>query len=113
VETPDASRSREQRGPRDRGPRPDRAGSDRPRADLGQESFGFGAPLFVAIGVSGERLTRSEAFDLVKRAVESLVSGDETTSASAVRRRAFELLGLSRSASGVSSASFAMHTMPK
>ena len=98
AEQQEAPRAREQsesRGPRDRGPRPDRnerTDRGRPR-DESQESFGFGSPLFVAIGVSGERLTRSEAFDLVRRAVESLVSGEETTSASAVRRRAFELLG--------------------
>ncbi len=45
------------------------------------------------IGRSGERLTRSDAFDLVRKAVESLVKGDEVTSASATRQRAFELLG--------------------
>jgi len=45
------------------------------------------------IGRSGERLTRSDAFDLVRRAVEALVQGDAVTSASAARQRAFELLG--------------------
>lgn len=45
------------------------------------------------IGRSGERLTRSDAFDLVRRAVESLVTGDQATTASAARQRAFELLG--------------------
>lgn len=45
------------------------------------------------IGRSGERLTRADAFDLVRRAVESLVQGDAVTSASATRQRAFELLG--------------------
>jgi uncharacterized protein (TIGR00288 family) len=45
------------------------------------------------IGMGGERLTRTEAFDLVRRATEALVSGDGATSARAVRRRAFELLG--------------------
>ncbi|HEX3158832.1 MAG TPA: NYN domain-containing protein [Gemmatimonadaceae bacterium] len=45
------------------------------------------------IGRAGERLTRSEAFDLVKRAVESLVSGDEVVRAGAVRVKAYELLG--------------------
>ncbi len=53
----------------------------------------FGVQVADSIGTSGERLTRSEAFDLVRRAVESLVSGDDTTSASAARQRAFELLG--------------------
>ena len=53
----------------------------------------FGVSVADSIGLSGERLTRSEAFDLVRRAVESLVSGDESTSASAARERAFALLG--------------------
>jgi len=46
-----------------------------------------------SIGLTGERLTRSEAFDLVRRAVESLVQGDATTSAQKVREQAFALLG--------------------
>ena len=45
------------------------------------------------IGVSGERLTRDEAFDLVRRSVEALVSGDAAVRASAVRAKARELLG--------------------
>ena len=45
------------------------------------------------VGVSGERLTRSEAFDLVRRAIETLTTSDETVAASAVRQRAHELLG--------------------
>lgn len=53
----------------------------------------FGAAVAGHIGSSGERLTRSEAFDLVRRAVEALVQGDESTSASAARAKAFELLG--------------------
>ena len=53
----------------------------------------FGVTVADGIGLSGERLTRSEAFDLVRRAVESLVAADESTSASAARARAFELLG--------------------
>ena len=45
-------------------------------------------------GVAGERLTRNEAFDLVRRAVETLTTDDEdTTRASAVRQRAREILG--------------------
>ncbi len=53
----------------------------------------FGAAVAGHIGSSGERLTRSEAFDLVRRAVEALVQGDDSTSASAARTKAFELLG--------------------
>src|SRR5512143_2058791 len=44
-------------------------------------------------GAAGERLTRSEAFDLVRRAVNELVTGDESIQASEVRRRAHRLLG--------------------
>jgi hypothetical protein len=44
-------------------------------------------------GADGERLTRDEAFDLVKRAVESLVRNDNSVRASDVRSRARELLG--------------------
>jgi uncharacterized protein (TIGR00288 family) len=45
------------------------------------------------IGMSGERLTRDEAFDLVRRAVAALTSGDEAVRAGVVRARARELLG--------------------
>ena len=62
----------------ERAERPDRA----PRADGGEQ-----------IGVTGERLTRDEAFDLVRRSVESLVTGDEAVRASVVRAKARELLG--------------------
>ncbi|HEX5075708.1 MAG TPA: NYN domain-containing protein [Gemmatimonadaceae bacterium] len=46
-----------------------------------------------AIGSSGERLTRQEAFSLVGRAVAALTSGDRAVPASRVRQQAFELLG--------------------
>jgi uncharacterized protein (TIGR00288 family) len=45
------------------------------------------------VGSGGERLTRAEAFDLVRRTVDDLVPGDETVRASEVRRRARQLLG--------------------
>jgi uncharacterized LabA/DUF88 family protein len=45
-----------------------------------------------AVGVSGERLTRVEAFDLIQRSVAALVEGDDTASASAVRHRARSVL---------------------
>jgi len=45
------------------------------------------------IGSTGLRLTRAEAFDLVRRAVESLVSGDAAAAASLVRSTARALLG--------------------
>ena len=42
---------------------------------------------------SGAKLTRDEAFDLLRRAVETLTTGEESVRASAVRQRARELLG--------------------
>jgi uncharacterized LabA/DUF88 family protein len=45
------------------------------------------------IGSTGLRLTREEAFDLVRRAVTSLVSGDGAAAASLVRSTARALLG--------------------
>ena len=45
------------------------------------------------IGRGGERLTRDEAFDLVKRAARALIQGDSSAPASTLRRKAFELLG--------------------
>jgi len=45
------------------------------------------------VGSSGERLTRAEAFDLVRRTVDELAPADETVRASEVRRRARQLLG--------------------
>jgi uncharacterized protein (TIGR00288 family) len=44
-------------------------------------------------GAGGDRLTRSEAFDLLRRTVEDLVRDDESVRASAVRTRARQLLG--------------------
>jgi uncharacterized protein (TIGR00288 family) len=44
-------------------------------------------------GSSGERLTRDEAFDLLRRTVASLASTDHSVRASTVRHRARELLG--------------------
>jgi len=71
---------------REAAPAPDRGRHERqeraPRADSTEQ-----------IGVSGERLTRDEAFDLVRRSVEALVSGDAAVRASAVRAKARELLG--------------------
>jgi uncharacterized LabA/DUF88 family protein len=45
-----------------------------------------------SIGRGGERLTRQEAFDLVRRAAAALVSADESALSSDVRTKAFELL---------------------
>ncbi len=45
------------------------------------------------IGATGERLTRDEAFDLLRRAVAGLASGDAAVRASVIRAKARELLG--------------------
>ena len=106
-------RDREDRGPRAEVPRP-----GAPAAEVGEDatvtpphgdklvhpaaaaapSRAPSAPAVAAdagdgIGVSGERLTRQEAFGLVGRAVAALTSGDRGVPASRVRERAFELLG--------------------
>ena len=91
-----------ERGRRGRGRGRDRFRERREGAEaagVGAEATREVAPTFTSaevadtIGRSGERLTRSDAFDLVRRAVESLVQGDAVTSASATRQRAFDLLG--------------------
>jgi uncharacterized protein (TIGR00288 family) len=51
------------------------------------------APPVEEIGVGGERLTRDEAFDLVRRSVNRLVNGDSMASASDVRKGARIVLG--------------------
>jgi uncharacterized LabA/DUF88 family protein len=51
------------------------------------------SPASGEIGATGLRLTREEAFDLVRRAVTSLVSGDAAAAASLVRSTARALLG--------------------
>jgi len=91
-------RGREARGARDSGPVADAAAEapavvaaaptapSAPAADERHE-------VAVAIGASGERLTRDEAFDLVRRAVLGLQHGDAAVRASDVRTKAFEILG--------------------
>ena len=91
----EAARPRDHRGrERGRGRREERPDTVARQPEVASApSAAFGEAVAVGIGTSGERLTRSEAFDLVRRAVESLVQGEDATSASAARQRAFELLG--------------------
>ncbi|HKN67143.1 MAG TPA: NYN domain-containing protein [Gemmatimonadaceae bacterium] len=114
--TDDVARPREAEGSEEREERPrrgrrgrgrGRGGRDReerPRAPAPAASTDLPATLRLAeepvapteegIGVAGERLTRNEAFDLVRRAVETLTTDDDdTTRASEVRQRAREILG--------------------
>lgn len=69
--------------PLDAQPSPDTPRDTKPAAEKPRDG----------IGVSGERLTREEALALVRKAAESLIKGDGVVPASALRRRAFELLG--------------------
>jgi uncharacterized LabA/DUF88 family protein len=95
-------RGRRGRGGRDREDRP-RAGATEAQAAEPSSAVAAAAPEGIPvsvekpageqIGASGERLTRDEAYDLVRRSVAALTSGDETVSAGAVRAKARELLG--------------------
>jgi uncharacterized LabA/DUF88 family protein len=87
------------RGPREdaRAPRPPREEEARPAAVNGAQPEAQAPAPHVAtgdgIGLSGLRLTRSEALDLVRRTVESLTTTESSIRASGVRMGARELLG--------------------
>jgi uncharacterized LabA/DUF88 family protein len=95
-------RGRRGRGGRDREDRP-RAGASEGQGTEPAAAVTAAAPEGIPvsvekpageqIGASGERLTRDEAYDLVRRSVAALTSGDESVSAGAVRAKARELLG--------------------
>ena len=74
-----------------------RGGRDRDRSRAPREERPEAPPAVAgtadSIGIGGERLTRDEAFDLLRRTMASLVEGDASASASAVRERARQLLG--------------------
>jgi uncharacterized protein (TIGR00288 family) len=90
-------RSRRGRGgrgrDRDRDDRPARTESQpveaAPHAPIQRHS----EPVTDGIGVSGERLTRQEAFDLVRRTVAAIATSDNAVRASDVRTKAREVLG--------------------
>jgi uncharacterized LabA/DUF88 family protein len=99
VESPEARPPRDARPTRDgrrpHEPRPPRtdarppAAPADPREEMPARSGGG-----TDIGVSGERLTRDEAFSIVRRAVDALTSSaEDVVRASDVRVRARELLG--------------------
>jgi len=100
-------RSRRGRGGRGRGrdreDRPPREGQEQPEAEAQPVEHEVERPAQLELtsepkpqidaGNDGERLTRAEAFDLVRRTVDDLASGDESIRASDVRSRARQLLG--------------------
>ena len=101
-ERPREAHTSRRRGGRGRGGR-GRGGEERePRRDSGPQTAQPAQPHpeprpaerpADGIGVGGERLTRNEAFDLIRRAVEALATGDRAVRASALRQRARQLLG--------------------
>ncbi|HEX5577256.1 MAG TPA: NYN domain-containing protein, partial [Gemmatimonadaceae bacterium] len=102
-ESEDAERSRRGRGRGrgrgrdDRGPRPAVAAPSAPAAEAAPapkaEAPAKSAAPKADIGATGLRLTRDEAFDLVKRAVASVATGDKAAPAAQVRTAARSLLG--------------------
>lgn len=87
---PRGRRGRRGRGGRDREDRPRPEGAATPSADTQPAAT---AETTEQIGTTGERLTRDEAFDLLRRAVDGLTSDDTAVRAGTVRARARELLG--------------------
>ncbi|HEY4216332.1 MAG TPA: NYN domain-containing protein [Gemmatimonadaceae bacterium] len=93
-------RDREDRGPRESAPsQPATTEAAAPNAATPSASIAAVAPTpaptstEAGVGMSGERLTRNEAFDLVRKAINDLATGEESVRASEVRRRARQLLG--------------------
>ncbi|MGQ0642709.1 MAG: NYN domain-containing protein [Gemmatimonadaceae bacterium] len=83
---------RDRRGRRGRGGDAERAG-ERPSGEQPAIPEGSrGVPLG-QIGRSGDRLTKDEAFDLVRRALAATGNGHASVSSRDLRRKAFELLG--------------------
>jgi uncharacterized protein (TIGR00288 family) len=80
---------RGRRGRRGRG-----RGRDRERDERGGEAVGApSAPARPVIGAGGERLTKDEAFALVRRAVDAVAPPEATIGSERVREQAFALLG--------------------
>jgi uncharacterized protein (TIGR00288 family) len=74
-------RGGEDRGPRESGPQPSHpqpVAAERPADN---------------IGISGERLTRDEAFSLLRSTVEAVARGDSAVRASVIREKARQVLG--------------------
>jgi uncharacterized protein (TIGR00288 family) len=82
-------RPREAAATREERPREDKPRDEKPREEKPREVTARDGD---QIGKSGERLTRDEAFDLIKRAAGTLIKGDGAVSASTIRKRAYELL---------------------
>jgi uncharacterized protein (TIGR00288 family) len=81
-------RDRRGRRGRDAERTPERASGEQPAVGDAPRSIPLGQ-----IGRAGDRLTKDEAFDLVRRALAAAGNGHATVSSRDLRRKAFELLG--------------------
>ncbi|MDZ7631358.1 MAG: NYN domain-containing protein [Gemmatimonadaceae bacterium] len=93
VEAPAVAPPRVERPPRQHAPRAEPAPRDIPRADVPRSETPRAAQGRDSIGLGGERLTRNEAFDLVRKAVAATVRNDTPAAMLAVRESAAALLG--------------------
>ncbi len=73
--------------------RPDRSSRAEPRTDVPRAETPRAAQGRDSIGLAGERLTRNEAFDLVRKAVAATSKNDAPAAMLAVRESAAALLG--------------------
>ena len=98
-EVPAVAAPRAERSPRpERTPRGERAPAaapaiDMPRAEVPRSETPRAAQGRDSIGLGGERLTRNEAFDLVRKAVAATVKNEHPAAMLAVRESAAALLG--------------------
>jgi uncharacterized protein (TIGR00288 family) len=86
-ERPRDAAARDER-PRDEKPRDEKSREVQARDEKAAEEKGADE-----IGRGGERLTRDEAFDLIRRAAATLIKGEGAVASSTIRKRASELLG--------------------
>ena len=99
ADVPALAAPRAERGPRPertpRGARPQTAApsSDAPRVEPPRSEAPRAAQGRDSIGLGGERLTRNEAFDLVRKAVAATVKNDLPAAMLAVRESAAAMLG--------------------
>ncbi|HEY6829310.1 MAG TPA: NYN domain-containing protein [Gemmatimonadaceae bacterium] len=89
-------RDREPRGEREPRPTPVATATQapvEPTPELAPVAEVESRPADTSAGSTGDRLTRGEAFDLIRRAVADLVPADESVRASDVRAHARQILG--------------------
>jgi uncharacterized protein (TIGR00288 family) len=93
VAAPSAPASRPERQPRQHTRRGGSSAAETPSVDTPRSETPRAAQGRDSIGLGGERLTRNEAFDLVRKAVAATVKNDTPAAMLAVRESAAALLG--------------------